>query len=79
MSVLYKRLTQTQMIAIGYVLVILTGTLLFNASGIIEIRGSDGICRFTFHRHIRILCHRTGDCRYLPPLVTLWPVGHPKG
>lgn len=28
MSVLYKRLTQTQMIAIGYVLVILTGTLL---------------------------------------------------
>ncbi len=76
MTVIYKKMTQTQMIVVGYLLLILFGKYSLNASGFIKGWKYDIFCRCIIYLDIRILCDWAGCTGYISALVFFWTAYH---
>mgnify|MGYP000627189036 CR=1 FL=1 len=73
MTVIYKKMTQTQMIVVGYLLLILLGSILL----MLPVSWKyDIFCRCIIYLDIRILCDWAGCTGYISALVFFWTAYH---
>ena len=71
MTVIYKKMTQTQMIVVDPF-----GKYSLNASGFIKGWKYDIFCRCIIYLDIRILCDWAGCTGYISALVFFWTAYH---